>query len=323
MRPLSLFERGHTDTTTACWETIRDASSSRTASKPARTTTIPYMDLLTALRILDPIEAWLPTQNHFSRLNSAPKHHLADPALAARLLERTRRGPARVRPDGRCGVGAGTVGGAMDTPDETPQPDADATPAARRSRGLDRRTVALCVCIALVAAIAAGLLVSVVVGYDSDDANANAQQGATLQRRGEIDPKELAAVELLTVDGAKTRLSELVGDKATVVNLWAQWCVPCIKEMPWLEQTSRDNPDVAFLGVNILDRLDNAQAMAAKTGITYPWVRDEKGDFGNAAQSTGLPYTLLLATDGTVLASKLGAFESQAEIQAWLDQHLP
>ena len=54
--------------------------------KPAKTTTLPYRDLLERLWILDPIEAWLPTRNRISRISSPPKHQLADPALAARLL---------------------------------------------------------------------------------------------------------------------------------------------------------------------------------------------------------------------------------------------
>ncbi len=47
--------------------------------------------MLTTLRILDPIDAWIPSSNVFSRLGAAPKHHLADPALAARLLDVTRK----------------------------------------------------------------------------------------------------------------------------------------------------------------------------------------------------------------------------------------
>jgi predicted AAA+ superfamily ATPase len=77
--------------TTASWEKIREAAASGLANKPAKTTTAPYTELLTTLHILDPIEAWLPTQNHFRRLASGPKHHLVDPALAARLLGRTER----------------------------------------------------------------------------------------------------------------------------------------------------------------------------------------------------------------------------------------
>jgi len=217
----------------------------------------------------------------------------------------------------------------MDASDQSSEPGADDltdSPASatldrpRRRRRLDLRTVALCVCLALVAAIAAGLVASV-LAEDEPGSTDGGQTGSTLQPVREIDAKDLGAVELLTVDGDKTRLSDLVTDKVTVVNLWAQSCAPCIKEMPWLEQTSQDNPEVAFLGVDVLDRLDAAKAMAAKTGITYPWVRDPKGDFGNAAQATGLPHTLLVDTDGTVLATKVGVFDSQAEIQAWLDEN--
>jgi len=78
--------------TTASWEKIRDAASTAGGGHaPARTTTIQYTELLTSLRILDPLSAWLPTNNHLGRLSAGPKHHLADPALAVRLLERTRQ----------------------------------------------------------------------------------------------------------------------------------------------------------------------------------------------------------------------------------------
>ena len=72
--------------TTASYETIRDAATSGEGDKPAKSTTIPYRDTLERLRLVDPVPAWLPTRNHLRRLGSSPKHNLADPALAARLL---------------------------------------------------------------------------------------------------------------------------------------------------------------------------------------------------------------------------------------------
>lgn len=72
--------------TTTSWDKIRDAATSGTDDKPAKTTTQPYIELLTALRILDPIPAWISSNNHLNALIGAPKHHLADPALAARLV---------------------------------------------------------------------------------------------------------------------------------------------------------------------------------------------------------------------------------------------
>ena len=72
--------------TTCSYETIRDAATGGQGEKPAKTTTMPYRDTLTRLWIVDPVLAWMPTRNHFTKLNASPKHHLADPALAARLL---------------------------------------------------------------------------------------------------------------------------------------------------------------------------------------------------------------------------------------------
>lgn len=72
--------------TTTSFETIRNAATGGEGEKPAKTTTMPYRDTLERLWLLDPVPAWLPTRNHLRRLGAAPKHNLADPALAARLL---------------------------------------------------------------------------------------------------------------------------------------------------------------------------------------------------------------------------------------------
>lgn len=72
--------------TAASYEAIRDAATSGQGNKPARTTTRPYREILEQLWIVDQVPAWLPTRNYFSQLSQPPKHHLADPALAARLL---------------------------------------------------------------------------------------------------------------------------------------------------------------------------------------------------------------------------------------------
>ena len=72
--------------TTTSLDRIRDAATPGEDDKPAKTTTIAYRDVLTRLWLLDPLPGWLPTRSHLTRLTAAPKHHLTDPALAARLL---------------------------------------------------------------------------------------------------------------------------------------------------------------------------------------------------------------------------------------------
>lgn len=75
--------------TTASYEVVREAATPGIGNKPAKSTTIPWRDILTRLRVLDPVPAWLPTHNRLKELGSAEKHQLADPALAARLLNAT------------------------------------------------------------------------------------------------------------------------------------------------------------------------------------------------------------------------------------------
>lgn len=71
---------------TASYSRILDAASPGQADKPAHSTALTYRDVLSSLWLLDPVSAWSPGGGVFTRLGSTPKHHLADPALAARLL---------------------------------------------------------------------------------------------------------------------------------------------------------------------------------------------------------------------------------------------
>lgn len=96
--------------TTAAYNAILDAATPGESDKPAKTTTIAYRDVLSQLWLLDPVPGWLPIDNLFARLAQAPKHHLADPALAARLLnldaDALLTAPARQRnPHGRAMLG--------------------------------------------------------------------------------------------------------------------------------------------------------------------------------------------------------------------------
>lgn len=75
--------------TTTAYSRILDATTAGDGGQPAKTTTIAYRDHLSQLYLLDPVPGWTPSRNPMSRLQQAPKHQLADPALAARLLNLT------------------------------------------------------------------------------------------------------------------------------------------------------------------------------------------------------------------------------------------
>ena len=73
--------------TTVSYEKLRAAATSNEGQKPSKPTAIAYTDTLRGMWLMDPLEAWIPLTSQFRRLAHAPKHHLADPALAASFLE--------------------------------------------------------------------------------------------------------------------------------------------------------------------------------------------------------------------------------------------
>ncbi len=99
--------------TTTSYEKIRDAATSGQGQTPTRATTQPYRDVLERLWILDPVPAWLPTRSRLARLSAPPKHHLADPALAARLLGADAEVLLHARPAGPPIARQGTLLGAL------------------------------------------------------------------------------------------------------------------------------------------------------------------------------------------------------------------
>lgn len=76
---------GAATATDAAYSSILDAATAGEVDKPARQTVDIYRDHLTRIFVLDPLAAWIPTFSPLSRLTHTPKHHLVDPALAARL----------------------------------------------------------------------------------------------------------------------------------------------------------------------------------------------------------------------------------------------
>jgi len=83
-RWMTAYAAASSSTTT--FEKIRDAATSGEGETPTKKATIPYRRTLEQLWIVDPVPGWLPTRNQIARLTTPPKHQLADPALAARML---------------------------------------------------------------------------------------------------------------------------------------------------------------------------------------------------------------------------------------------
>ena len=136
--------------------------------------------------------------------------------------------------------------------------------------------------------------------------------------RGDIVP----TMRLATTQGVRTEIPAAWAGRATLVNLWASWCAPCLKEMPELQSFASEQGANGTQVVGIaLDDAAAAQAMLDRLGITYPSLVDAPGPadagvrLGNPAGV--LPYSVLVSPDGHVLKTKIGPFQDKADISSW------
>lgn len=72
--------------TTASYPSLVDAATPGETDRPSRPTALAYRDALMRMWVLDPLPAWVPGLVGLKRLAQGPKHHLVDPALAARVV---------------------------------------------------------------------------------------------------------------------------------------------------------------------------------------------------------------------------------------------
>ena len=106
-----------------------------------------------------------------------------------------------------------------------------------------------------------------------------------------------------------------------VVNFWATWCAPCVKEMPELSELQAERPRSRFVGIAV-DTAPNVRKFLEKVPVSYPQVVGGPGAIdlmralGNGPG--GLPFTVVFAADGSISAKKLGVLDMNA-LKAWLD----
>lgn len=122
--------------------------------------------------------------------------------------------------------------------------------------------------------------------------------------------QQLISLSLTDSQGKIQKLSQWQG-KFLLVNFWATWCAPCVQEMPELSELQKDlsKNDIQLIGLGI-DSPSNIVEFAQKYQISYPlFAAGMEGtelsrQLGN--QAGGLPFTVLISPDGSLLKSYLG-----------------
>ena len=116
----------------------------------------------------------------------------------------------------------------------------------------------------------------------------------------------------------KAHTLEVHAGKWVVLNVWATWCVPCIKEMPELEALSHARGDIVVLGLAADgENVARLSQFAKALHVTYPIIAGNKQLLAEF-QVKAYPTTMLFNPEGKLVLTKLGQITG-----AELVTHLP
>ena len=123
------------------------------------------------------------------------------------------------------------------------------------------------------------------------------------------------------IDGSKVTSENLFGKaRVTMINLWATWCSPCIRELPDLEELYMEYRDRGVEVVGILldgtsdSAIESAKTLMIKAGITYPVLRPSE-DMGDLLNVQYIPATVFVDSRGNLLGNMVVG----ADLQAYRD----
>jgi peroxiredoxin len=116
------------------------------------------------------------------------------------------------------------------------------------------------------------------------------------------------AIDLMTTDGRPVSLQALRG-KVVLVNFWATWCEPCIREMPSLQQLRDQLHADGFevLAVNYQEGPARINSFIEKLQLSLPVVRDTDGSVARAWGARIFPANYLVDRAGNIRHSMSGA----------------
>ena len=151
---------------------------------------------------------------------------------------------------------------------------------------------------------------------------AHVPAGVQVAQIGEIAP-DLA---LTGLDGKQHRLSEYRG-RRVLLNFWATWCGPCLKEMPELVKAQANVGEKNAIVVGIaMDDPERVRGFLATHPVNYPVLIGSLDSpstslrLGNVGEL--LPYSVLLDGNGRLLATRRGTLDAD-QLQQWLAPAAP
>lgn len=105
--------------------------------------------------------------------------------------------------------------------------------------------------------------------------------------------------------------------KTMVINYWATWCAPCIKEIPELIALDESHEDIVVFGVNFdAPPPEEAAAQIERMKITFPvYAEDPYPELG-FDQPQVLPTTIIIGPDGEIRSTLVGPQTEETLLEA-------
>jgi len=126
------------------------------------------------------------------------------------------------------------------------------------------------------------------------------------------------------MDAKSVNLQDYRG-RFVLLNFWATWCSPCLKEMPDLENAYNEmgQEKLVVLAVGMGESVEKIKAFFNKYGFTFPLLADNRMKITKLYGVRNIPVTYLIDPDGVVLGRALGVRDwASPDLLAFIDSRL-
>lgn len=132
--------------------------------------------------------------------------------------------------------------------------------------------------------------------------------------------QQLLQQHFVAPDGSPLTLERWRGTPL-LVNFWATWCPPCVRELPMLDAFAarQDQHGIQVIGLAV-DKPEAVQRFLGRQPLRFPVALAVEGGLGLTRSlgnlQGGLPFTVLLGEDGRVRQRKIGELTSD-DLASW------